>query len=85
MREYGLSKVGLSKELSRSQIKSTGHAQQRVDRNHALAAFDLPDVGEAQLRLEREFLLRELACPTLRPNHVTDLTLKLRGGIWHIR
>jgi hypothetical protein len=73
----------LRQQLRGREIQGAGDALQRIQRHHALAALNLPDVGQAEPGAEREFLLREVSIMALSANRGPELSLESGCGIWH--
>ena len=72
-----------AEKLRRAELQRSGEAVERIERHHAVAAFDFANVVQAELRREGEFLLGKVAGPTLGAEDSAKLSLKLSGSIRH--
>ena len=72
-------------ELGAGQVEGRGDPLERIQRYHALPALHLADIGQAQLRLKRELLLREFSLEPFGAEGGSELALKSGGAIRHVR
>ncbi len=70
-------------QIRRPQLQGARQPEKRIERNHALAALDLADVGQAELRLEGQFLLRKFPRRALGTESQSKLSLELRSAVRH--
>ena len=66
-------------------MERAGEALHGIQRNHPLAALDFPDIGQAEPRFEREFLLREMARGAFGAHDRPELALEFGGTVGHGR